>query len=106
MEQQLRGQTEKYITALGGRIVDENSWRSFNIWPHFKHASIEAFRKGLFDRWDIQQGVQRTFYVGGLFDFDHVEGTMEYSQYLVNRFFSHARSPSEGKEKQMASAEV
>lgn len=27
MEQQLRGQIEKYITALGGRIVDENSWR-------------------------------------------------------------------------------
>jgi hypothetical protein len=27
MEQQLREQIERYITALGSRIVDENSWR-------------------------------------------------------------------------------
>lgn len=106
MEQQLREQIEQYITALGGRIIDENSWRSFNVWPHFKHASIEAFGKGLFDRWDTQQGRQCTFYLGGLFDFDHVEGTMEYSQYLVDRFFSQARSSSESQQKQMASAGV
>ncbi len=75
-------------------IVDDNSWRSFDVWAHFKHVGIEAFRTGCFDRWDSQQGKHRTFYAGGLFDFGQLEGTMQYSHYLVDRFFSGATYPS------------
>ena len=39
----------------------------------------EQFRQGYFDRWEDTQGENRTFFVGGLFDFDFVEGVVRYS---------------------------
>ena len=48
--------------------------------------AVEAFRLRYFDRWEEAQGKNRTFFVGGLFDY--VEGIVRYSRYLVEQHFA------------------
>ncbi len=88
VEREVRDQIVRYVTALGGQVVDKDSWRSFDVWPYFKHVALEQFRNGYFDRWEERQGKRRTFYTGGLYDFDHVEGAVQYSRFLVERYFA------------------
>lgn len=76
------------VSALGGRPGQPGHWRALEAWPYFKHVGIEEFRQGYFDRWAQTQGRRRTFFVGGLFDFDCVEGVVRYSRALVERHFA------------------
>lgn len=87
-ESDIRREIERYVHALGGRIVGSTEWPTFDVWTYFKHVDVEAFRAGYFERWDRLQGRRRTFYTGGLFDFDHVEGAVRASRRLVERFFA------------------
>ncbi|NOQ47013.1 MAG: protoporphyrinogen oxidase, partial [Desulfobulbaceae bacterium] len=52
------------------------------------HVGVEEFRQGYFDRWEEAQGKNRTFFTGGLFDFDYVEGIVRYSRFLVEQHFA------------------
>lgn len=79
---------EQCVSALGGRLGQPIAWRARQAWPYFKHVGIEEFRQGYFDRWEKVQGQRRTFFVGGLFDFDCVEGVARYSRTLVERHFA------------------
>lgn len=87
-ELQLRENIERYIGALGGRINEQDDWNSYDAWLYFKHVGVEEFRRHYFDRWEEAQGKNRTFFVGGLFDFDYVEGIVRYSRYLVEQHFA------------------
>jgi hypothetical protein len=86
-EQRLREIIERYVHALGGRIDEQDDWHSFDAWLYFKHVDAEKFGQGYFDRWEEAQGQNRTFYAGGLLDFDYVEGVCRYSRYLIRRHF-------------------
>jgi hypothetical protein len=86
-EQQLRERIEQYVSAFGGRIRDDDDWHSYDAWLYFKHVTPDEMQNGYFDRWEQQQGRSRTFYVGGLFDFDYVEGIARYSRQLVETHF-------------------
>jgi hypothetical protein len=74
--------------ALLGGTVRENDDHTFDVWPYFRHVSSEEFSQGYYDRWENIQGDNRTYHVGGLFDFDFVEGITSYSQALVDRHFA------------------
>jgi hypothetical protein len=86
-ESQLREHIVQLVTALGGHIDEQDDWHSYDAWLYFKHVNAEEFREGYFDRWEQAQGRNRTFFVGGLFDFDYVEGVVRYSRSLVERHF-------------------
>ena len=86
-ERRLREHIERYVRAFGGRLKDEDDWHSYDAWLYFKHVSVEDLGAGYFDDWEKQQGSSRTFYVGGLFDFDYVEGIARYSRQLVETHF-------------------
>jgi len=86
-EQRLREHVDRYVRAFGGRIREDDDWHSYDAWLYFKHVSAEDFRDGYYDRWEAIQGDNRTFYVGGLFDFDYVEGIAHYSRRLVEKHF-------------------
>jgi hypothetical protein len=75
------------VTALGSHIDEQDDWHSYDAWLYFKHVDAEQFGAGYFDRWEQAQGRNRTFFVGGLFDFDYVEGVARYSRDLVERHF-------------------
>lgn len=86
-ERRLREHVERYVNAFGGRIKTDDDWHSYDAWLYFKHVSVEEFRAGYYDRWEKIQGDNRTFYVGGLFDFDYVEGIVRYSRSLIEKHF-------------------
>lgn len=86
-ERQLRQQIGRYVQAFGGHIREDDDWHSYDAWLYFKHVSAEDLRNGYFDDWEKLQGASRTFYVGGLFDFDYVEGIARYSRQLVETHF-------------------
>lgn len=86
-ERLLREQIEHYVQAFGGQIREDDDWHSYDAWLYFKHVSVEVLRAGYFDEWEKLQGASRTFYVGGLFDFDFVEGITRYSRQLVETHF-------------------
>ena len=75
------------VQAFGGRINAKDDWHSYDAWLYFEHVSADEFRAGYYDRWEQLQGQNRTFYVGGLFDFDYVEGVVGYSRATVERHF-------------------
>jgi hypothetical protein len=86
-ESQLKEHIVQLVTALGGHIDEQDDWHSYDAWLYFKHVDAEQFSEGYFDRWERAQGRNRTFFVGGLFDFDYVEGVARYSRDLVERHF-------------------
>jgi monoamine oxidase len=86
-EAQLRDSIVRLVGALGGHIDPQDDWRSFDAWLYFKHTTADQFREGYFDRWEEAQGQNRTFFVGGLFDFDFVEGVVRYSRRIVEQHF-------------------
>lgn len=87
-ERRLREHIERYVRAFGGRINVDDDWHSYDAWLYFKHVTAEDMRNGYYDRWERIQGQNRTFYVGGLFDFDYVEGVARYSRVLIEKHFS------------------
>jgi hypothetical protein len=86
-EHRLRAHVQRYVQAFGGRIQTDDDWHSYDAWLYFKHVSVAAFRAGYYDRWEKIQGDNRTFYAGGLFDFDYVEGIVRYSRALIEKHF-------------------
>ena len=86
-ERRLNAHIERCVQDFGGRIHEEDDWHSYDAWLYFKHVSVDDLRSGYFDDWEKLQGASRTFYVGGLFDFDYVEGIARYSRQLVETHF-------------------
>lgn len=87
-ERRLREHVQRYVKAFGGRIKTDDDWHSYDAWLYFKHVTVDEFRAGYYDRWEKIQGDNRTFYVGGLFDFDYVEGIVRYSHSLIEKHFA------------------
>jgi len=86
-EVRLKEQVARYARAIGGRIRYEDDWHSYDAWHYFRHVTPTDFRGGYYDDWENIQGKNRTYYVGGLFDFDFVEGIVQYSKNLVKKNF-------------------
>jgi monoamine oxidase len=86
-ELRFRRQIERCVQAFGGRIRDDDDWHSYDAWLYFKHVDAIDLKRGYFDDWERLQGTLRTFYTGGLFDFDYVEGITRYSRQLVETYF-------------------
>ena len=89
-ERRLREHVQRYVQAFGGRIQTDDDWHSYDAWLYFKHVSVAEFAAGYYDRWEEIQGDNRTYYAGGLFDFDYVEGIVRYSRALIEKHFVEA----------------
>ncbi len=87
-EVRLKEQVAGYVQALGGRIRFEVDWHSYDVWHYFRHVDPADFLDGFYDQLESIQGKNRTYYVGGLFDFDFIEGIVQYSKDLVEKNFA------------------
>ena len=56
---------------------------TYDEWPYFPHVPSAAMSAGFYRRLEGLQGVDRTYYVGGLLAFELVETITEYSRHLV-----------------------
>jgi protoporphyrinogen oxidase len=72
------------ITRMGGSEIDVKA--TFE-WAYFPHVSPESLRDGFYDDLHLLQSRNRTYYSGGLLNFEDVENTVTYSKYLVDTFF-------------------
>jgi oxygen-dependent protoporphyrinogen oxidase len=60
-------------------------------WPdYFPHVSTESLRSGFYDRVELMQGANNTYYVGGTLSFETVEHSARYAQALVLKNFPPA----------------
>ncbi len=72
------------IAVTGQQPGDETTSVSWQYFPQVPQAELDA---GFYDRLDALQGVNGTYYTGGLLNFELVEKAMEYSKTIVERFF-------------------
>jgi protoporphyrinogen oxidase len=87
-EARFKEQVARYARAVGGRIRQDDDWHQYDVWHYFRHIGPADFRAGYYDDWESIQGKNSTYYVGGLFDFDFIEGIIRYSKNLVEKNFT------------------
>ena len=75
---------EHDLAAVGGRI---DHIHTQTRWHYFPHVDAETMRGGYFDKLERLQGQNRTYYAWALNNFETVNNTVEYAQFLVKRFF-------------------
>lgn len=56
-------------------------------WKYYPHVSCEDYRAGWYERFEAQQGRNRTFACGEVASFSTVERVIRYSNDLARRFF-------------------
>lgn len=78
---------EKVIKNLGSMNLKVTDIKSTQIWDYFPHVSSENL-PGFYEKLATLQGTRRTYYGGGLLNFELVENVTAWSKYLVDRWFS------------------
>ncbi|CEM01541.1 unnamed protein product [Vitrella brassicaformis CCMP3155] len=58
-----------------------------NFWTYFPHVSGEELRAGFYQRLEALQGKKKTYWTGGLLNYDTVGTSMDYSRYLIDTYF-------------------
>ncbi|MFN6530385.1 FAD-dependent oxidoreductase [Nostoc sp. ChiSLP03a] len=76
---------QKTLKNLGVQVDDD--YYTYDKWPYFPHVTSEVMQAGFYDRLEAMQGQRKTFYVGGLLNFELVETIVEYSKSLVEKNF-------------------
>ncbi|MFW7380812.1 MAG: FAD-dependent oxidoreductase [Oligoflexus sp.] len=72
------------FAALGGaihQVIDR--WQ----WTYFPHVLNDDLRAGFYPRLAALQGKNRTFYIGGILNFETVEGTAAFAKNLIEDQF-------------------
>lgn len=72
------------IARMGGRLAEVHEERSWNFMPHFGGPAIRA---GAYDRLEALQGVNSTYYLGGLPAFELVECVVAHAKETVAAHF-------------------
>jgi len=86
-EEALEESLESYGTKIGKEVTSEivedfNSWVDY--FPHVSQTSLDA---KFYNRFDSFQGHANQYYVGGLFNFEMVQDSMEHAKSILERFF-------------------
>ena len=93
IEEDVKEEVESLIKKLGGKIDPTNSrWRTYDKFTYFQHVTSTKISDGYYEKLESQQGVDRTFYVGGVTDFELVEPIVKHSKYLVEKHFKSTTS--------------
>ena len=73
---------------MGGQIDQTQSrWHSYDRFTYFQHVTYKEIGNKFYDKLANLQKKDRTFYVGGVTDFELVEPIVQHSKYLVEKHF-------------------
>jgi hypothetical protein len=76
------------VSLMRGRIDTTHSrWHSFDKFTYFQHVTSEDWGAGFYGNLAAMQGSDRTFYVGGVTNFELVEPIVEHSKHIVESRF-------------------
>jgi hypothetical protein len=78
------------LHTIGAAKADIEPY-TYDEWPYFPHVPCAAMGSGFYRRLESLQGIDRTYYVGGLLGFELVETITEYSRHLVATHFGGTR---------------
>lgn len=84
--EQVLKNNRKLLHAIGADDPEVDLY-TYDEWPYFPHVFVDSMQKGFYKGLESQQGVNNTFYVGGLLGFELVETITEYSKHLVDTHF-------------------
>ena len=56
-------------------------------WDYFPHVDCDDLKDGFYEKLEAIQGDHRTYYTGGLLNFELVENAAAYSDFIVGKFF-------------------
>lgn len=97
-DEEVIAEVKKLISLMKGQIDDSQSrWHTFDKFTYFQHFSPEDIANGLYNDLANMQGRDRTFYVGGVTDFELVEPIVVHSKYIVERHFIGGGEDKENK---------
>jgi hypothetical protein len=75
------------INTLGGRTLTAADIVDSDAWQYFPHVDADALAAGFYDKVEAMQGKNRTFWAGGLMNFELTERTAAYSLMLADTYF-------------------
>lgn len=80
----------KRLTKLLGGTIDTSQprWHTFDEFTYFQHFTPDQIKTGIYADLARMQGADRTFYVGGVTDFELVEPIVVHSKYIVEKHFA------------------
>jgi hypothetical protein len=77
---------KKLLREIGAGYPDADFY-TYDEWPYFPHVDLGHMQSGYYVDLEAQQGIDNTYYVGGLMAFELVETITEYSRHLVDTHF-------------------
>ena len=88
IEAEVKAEVQNLISLLAGRTDDARShWSTYDRFTYFQHVTPEEIGRGYYRRLRDLQGAHRTFYVGGVTDFELIEPIVQHSKHLVEKHF-------------------
>ncbi len=72
------------IEKLGGKIVKKYHVKK---WKYFPHVSPEVMKNGFYKKLEAYQGQNNTYITGEIMNFSSIESVVEYSNFLVEKYF-------------------
>jgi hypothetical protein len=88
---------DQITSTLAGDIAGQGGQLSGLLyrqeWDYFPHVTTEALQNGFYNRVELMQGANNTFYVGGTLSFETVEHSARYAKGLVEKYFPPAVLP-------------
>ena len=88
IEANVKTEVRKLIGLLGGHPDETHSrWSTYDRFTYFQHVEPVEIGQGYYRKLEDLQGSDRTFYVGGVTDFELVEPIVQHSKYLVEMHF-------------------
>lgn len=76
------------VKQMGGTIVESNkAWHTHTRWPYFQHVRPKTMKAGFYTELENLQGANKTFYVGGVTNFELIEPIVRYAKHLVAEHF-------------------
>jgi len=75
-----------YVKTICNETVSVEDFREFKKQDaYFPHVDAKDF--GFYDEVHAMQGEKNTFWLGGLFNFETTERTVDFSYHIVDEFF-------------------
>ncbi len=87
-DQILANNREFFRSACG---IELGEYYTYSEFPYFPHVDSAMMRDGFYDHFEALQGKRKTFYVGGLMNFELVETIVNYSKSLIESNFPKRR---------------
>ncbi|MBL7849483.1 MAG: FAD-dependent oxidoreductase [Cyclobacteriaceae bacterium] len=72
--------------------IELGEYYTYSEFPYFPHVDSNTMKEGFYDQFEGLQGTNRTFYAGGLMNFELVETIVNYSKSLIESNFPKLRT--------------